>query len=68
MRASTQPPLLPMHCRVSYSVQYFRDMLTALIRPMVAGGSKAPLSIADAISAAQHQSGRAVKVGRSSAA
>jgi hypothetical protein len=57
-----------MHICVNYSVQYFRDMLTALIRHKAACGSAARPSIADAMSAAQHQSGQAVKVGRSTAA
>ncbi len=57
-----------MHSCVNYSVQYFRDMLTALIRRKAAGGSEARPSIADAMNAAQHQSGHAVKVGRSTAA
>jgi hypothetical protein len=60
--------MLSMHNGVDYSVQYFRDMLTALIRRKAAGGSEARPSIADAMSAAQHLSGQAVRVDSSTAA
>ena len=65
---STRPASLSMLNCMSYSVQYFRDMLTALIRHKAAGGSEARPFLADAMSAAQHHSGQTVKVGRSKAA
>lgn len=59
---------MPMHIRVDYSVQYFRDMLTALIHRKAAVATDARTPSANGMADAQRRSRNGVQPGRRTAA